>query len=276
MTFFPEREIEAVDAISHTVNSSGVRLHVLEYEGSGPPVVVIPGITSPAITWDFAVRPLADAAACFVLDLRGRGLSDHPDDYSVAACAEDVLAVVGTLGIERPVLLGHSLGARIAAVAAVRAPGVARALMLVDPPLSGPGRGRYPMSLDAFCEQLREARDGTTAAAVRRWFPDWPEAELELRARWLVTCSEEAVAQSHAGFEEEDFFKVWTQLSDPVAFVYGERSPVVTAEGLAEARALRPDATFLGVPDAGHMVPWDNLDGFLAATREVLRTVAAE
>jgi N-formylmaleamate deformylase len=45
---------------------------------------------------------------------------------------------------------------------------------------------------------------------------------------------------------------------------------VVTAEGAREARAALPAARFAAVPRAGHMVPWDNLDGFLAAVRPLL------
>lgn len=270
MSFSPEREIAALDAVSRTVSRGGVRLHLLEYPGEGPQVVVIPGITSPAITWDFIVRELRDAASFIVLDLRGRGLSEQPEDCSVQACADDVAAVVETLGLDRPVLLGHSLGARVAAVAAAQAPGVARASILVDPPLSGPGRGAYPMSLEAFMTQLAEADSGTTAEAVAKHFPGWPQAELELRARWLTTCSEDAVIESHGAFESEDFFASWTGVPGPVAFVRGDRSPVVTAEGAAQARALRPDATYVTVADAGHMIPWDNLAGFTAVARDLL------
>lgn len=270
MSFVPEQEVAEVDAASRTVDAGDVRIHVLEYAGEGPPVIVIPGITSPAITWDFVVRELRDAGAFFVLDIRGRGLSDHHDDYSVAACAQDVIAVADGLGLDRPVLLGHSLGARIAAVAAERAPELTRSAILVDPPLSGPGRDPYPTTLEVFRAQLREARAGTDADAVSGYFPGWPRAELDLRARWLVTCSEEAVAQSHRGFETEDFFEAWRRIADPVTFMYGECSPVVTPAGVAEARALRPDATIIGVADAGHMVPWDNLAGFVAVTRELL------
>ena len=57
--------------------SGDVRLHYLAY-GEGPPVVVVPGITSPAITWGFVAEQLADEYRLLVLDVRGRGLSDKP------------------------------------------------------------------------------------------------------------------------------------------------------------------------------------------------------
>ncbi|MFP6778138.1 MAG: hypothetical protein VCB06_07150, partial [Alphaproteobacteria bacterium] len=58
----------------------GVRLHYHEFPGDGPPLVLLPGITSPAIMWDFVSRRLADYCHVFTLDIRGRGLSSSGDD----------------------------------------------------------------------------------------------------------------------------------------------------------------------------------------------------
>jgi N-formylmaleamate deformylase len=52
------------------------RLHVLDYCGSGVPLVILPGITSPAITMDFVAREITDLVRPIVVDVRGRGLSD--------------------------------------------------------------------------------------------------------------------------------------------------------------------------------------------------------
>ena len=57
-----------------------VRLHYHEIAGDGPPLVLLPGITSPAIMWDFASRRLAAFSHVYTLDIRGRGLSSSGDD----------------------------------------------------------------------------------------------------------------------------------------------------------------------------------------------------
>jgi N-formylmaleamate deformylase len=149
------------------------------------------------------------------------------------------------------------MGARIVGRAAGRASDQVRGSILVDPPLSGPGRAPYPTSEAAFVGQLRAAQRGVSAAEVAQSWPGWPERELELRARWLATCQEEAVRATHRGFETEDFFPHWSAVPSPAVFLYGERSPVVTADGLARARSANPAARYIGVPDAGHMVFWD-------------------
>ncbi|MFG2291595.1 alpha/beta fold hydrolase [Streptomyces sp. NPDC048595] len=264
-------DLADVPATSRWVRSGGTRLHVLDYGGPGVPLVVLPGITSPAITMDFVVRKLTDLVRPLVLDVRGRGLSDDGGRYDLAAYAEDTEAVVTGLGLDRPVLFGHSMGARIAAVTAVRGKVALRGTVLGDPPMSGPGRGSYPTALTAFLDQLAQAVRGTDADEVAESWPRWPRREQALRARWLASCGREAVLATHRGFEQEDFFHWWPDVPGPTALLYGAESPVVTAEGAQEAAALHPSAALVAIPDAGHMLFWDNPPAALAALRAALR-----
>jgi N-formylmaleamate deformylase len=255
-------DLAEVPATSRWVRTPSVLLHLLDYGTSEeirrlPPMVVAPGITTPAVGMDFVVRRLTHLVRPLVLDVRGRGLSDSAHDFTLEAYAEDLLATVEQLDLPAPLLMGHSMGARIVGRAAVLGDSRVRGSILVDPPLSGPDRAPYPTSEEAFIGQLRAARRGVTADEVAQSWPGWPARELQLRARWLATCQEEAVTATHHGFESEDFFPHWRAVPAPAVFIYGERSPVVTADGLSEARSANPAATFLGVADAGHMVFWD-------------------
>ena len=244
----------------------GVRLHALDYGGERPPLLVLPGITSPAIAMDFVATALTDLVRPIVLDNRGRGLSDPGSSYLLQDYAADTLRVLDTL--HDPLVLGHSMGARIAAVVGARKP--LRATILVDPPMSGPGRSPYPTTLQAFQAQLTEAQRGTDAVEVARSWPRWPRREQELRARWLSSCDEVAVAQTHRSFETEDFFTHWSAVPAPSALFYGAESPVVDADGAAEARTTNPAATVSAIPEAGHMVFWDNPAASLETIRAFL------
>ncbi len=254
------------------VETNGVRLHYLEYGHGEPAIVVLPGITSPAITWEFVAEELAGDARLLILDIRGRGLSDAPEaGYALTDYAADAAGFIEALGMERPIVLGHSMGARIAVALGALRPEVVGGLIVVDPPLTGPGRAPYPTPLESFRQQLHEAYQGTSVKDVLRFYPRWSEREAEIRAQWLPTCAEHAVVQTWEHFDTEDFFGYWRQLRAPLAFIYGEESPVVTPEGLAEITAANPDAEVVGITDAGHMIPWENLSDFVTAVRGFVR-----
>jgi N-formylmaleamate deformylase len=260
-------DLADVPARSRWVRSGELRLHVLDYGGPGVPLVVLPGITSPAITMDFVARRLTDLVRPIVVDVRGRGLSDAGASYTLEDYADDTEAVLADL--DRPLLMGHSMGARIAAVVAARGVPL-RGTVLVDPPMSGPGRGPYPTTLEAFLGQLEQAQRGTDADEVARSWPRWPRREQELRARWLSSCDAGAIAATHAGFESEDFFTAWPKVPAPTVLIHGAESPVVTADGAQEAARANPAARLVAVPEAGHMVFWDEPEAALHLLREVL------
>ncbi len=254
------------------IEANGLRHRVLRYGRPGNrDLLLLPGITSPAVTADFLAVLFADLGyRVTVPDIRGRGLSDRAPagGYRLIDYAADVAGLVAALDLRDPVIVGHSMGARIAAAYAVLHGSADHGLLLlVDPPTSGPDRGPYPTSREAFLQQLHEAQQGTDAAAVRRFYPRWPERELELRADVLASCDETAVLETHEGFETEDFFPYWSQLTQPVVLVRGGDSPVVPLAAVADLRRARPDIEIVTVPGAGHMVPWDQLEGFLDAVR---------
>ncbi|MFC4497762.1 alpha/beta fold hydrolase [Streptomyces ovatisporus] len=262
-------------ATSRWIRSGPLRLHALDY-GGGPgdgrvPLLLLPGITSPAVTMDFVARRLTDLVRPIVPDIRGRGFSDDGDSYDLETYAGDAEAWIEGLALDRPLLAGHSMGARIAAVTAVRAKVALRGTVLVDPPMSGPGREPYPTTLPAFLGQLEEAVRGTDADEVARAWPRWPRREQELRARWLSSCGETALTETHRSFESEDFFTWWPSVPGPTEMIYGADSPVVTEAGVREAARTHLGARLTRVPDAGHMVFWDNPDAALDVLRDALR-----
>ncbi|KAA9166273.1 alpha/beta hydrolase, partial [Delftia sp. BR1] len=103
------------------VHANGIRQHYLRYGGAEgeraqrDAVILIPGITSPAVTWGFVAEHLGRQFDTYVLDVRGRGLSSSGPglDYSLDAQAADVAAFAQALGLQRWALVGHSMGGRI-------------------------------------------------------------------------------------------------------------------------------------------------------------------
>jgi N-formylmaleamate deformylase len=250
------------------VTRGGVRLHVLQHGAGDDELLVLPGITSPAAVWEFAVEPLAEGRRVHTMDLRGRGLSDKPaSGYGLDDYAADAAAVVRELGLRRPAVLGHSLGARIAAALAVAGLVELGRLILVDPPVTGPGRDPYPYPLDFYLDGIEAARGPAPAEATGP--PHWTDRQRRERATWLATCSPEAVRETYANFHAEDFLALWARLDRP-ALICGADSAVVPPAALDELRRLNPSAWIRTVRGADHMVPWDNPAGFNEAVEEAL------
>lgn len=257
------------------VHANGLQHCVLTYDGgSRDNVLIIPGITSPAATADFIAQAIADLGyRVYVPDLRGRGATDTPGpgSYRISNYAADLAGLIDALELRSPIIIGHSLGARIAAACIVLHARTDHGhLILVDPPTSGPGRGSYPTSRESFLTQLREAKRGTSADEVRRFYPKWPQRELQVRAEVLASCDETAVLETYAGFETEDFFLYWSQIRRPATLIRGAESPVVSPQAAADLAAANPVIPIVCVPDAGHMVPWDNFSGFFQVLTPLL------
>ncbi|GGE04044.1 alpha/beta hydrolase [Aureimonas endophytica] len=259
------------------VRANGIRQHVLHYPGKGGPLVLVPGITSPAITWGFVAERLAEAFDTYVVDVRGRGLSSTGPglDYGLDAMAADLSALLPALGLRNVTVLGHSMGARIAIRAASgEAAGMER-LVLVDPPVSGPGRRPYPSKLPWYVDSIRLATEGMDAEAMRAFCPTWTDEQRGLRAEWLHTCFEPAIVTAFEGFHADDIHRDLPGLSVPAVLMIAGRGGVIEPDDEAEILRLNPSIRTARVPEAGHMIPWDDFEGFFRALDALLGTSLA-
>lgn len=260
------------------VHANGIRQHYLRYGGRAgaraqrDAVIIVPGITSPAVTWGFVGERFGQQFDTYVLDVRGRGLSQAgPElDYSLDAQAADVVAFAAALGLQRYAVVGHSMGARIGIRAARGKPAGLTRLVLVDPPVSGPGRRPYPSQLPWYIDSIRLAQQGIDAEGMRRFCPTWTEEQLRLRAQWLHTCDERAILASFNGFHEDDIHADLPQLAVPALLMTAGRGDVIRDEDVQEMRALLPALLVAHVANAGHMIPWDDEAGFYRAFGDFL------
>jgi len=263
------------------VHANGIRQHYLRYGGARTgrdAVIIVPGITSPAITWGFVGEQFGKQFDTYVLDVRGRGLSSAGDtlDYSLDAQAADVIAFAQALGLARYQIVGHSMSGRIGIRAARSSPAGLTRLVMVDPPVSGPGRRPYPAQLPWYVDSIRLAVQGTDAEGMRRFCPTWTEEQRQLRAEWLHTCDERAMLASFEGFHTDDIHADLPHVSVPTLLITAARGDVVLPADVEELRALRPGLQEVRVPDAGHMIPWDNEPGFYQAFGEFLGAPLAD
>jgi pimeloyl-ACP methyl ester carboxylesterase len=111
----------------------GVKIQLAVWQGKGREILCIHGITANSRFWDCLALALAPHHRVIAMDLRGRGLSDKPPTgYSIKHHCKDIAALMDDQGLERPVVMGHSLGAFISLVFAAQYPERVDRLILVD------------------------------------------------------------------------------------------------------------------------------------------------
>jgi lipase len=146
------------------VAGDGIELAFGYWPGLGAPVVALHGLTATYITFMGVAERLRGRHPLFAPDLRGRGDSDKPDGpYGIAQHARDVAQAMRALGLGPSLVVGHSMGAFVAAALAAAEPELVAGLILVD------GGFALPMS-----ESARQAFDsglGKRIAQLRQTYP---------------------------------------------------------------------------------------------------------
>ena len=113
--------------------------HYLQWGEQGTPVIFVHGLTANAFCFQAFADDLARDHRVFAYDLRGRGDSDKPESgYSIPIHAADLAELIDELGLDRPVVAGHSLGGFIALYFAAHYPQKLSKLVLIDAGASPP------------------------------------------------------------------------------------------------------------------------------------------
>lgn len=251
-----------------------------EEAGGGTPVIALAGLTRTMRDFDFVAPHLPDIRL-IRMDARGRGLSDRApwETYTLAREADDVIALMDHLGVERAAILGTSRGGLVAMVLAVTHKDRLSGVCLND---IGPVIDRAGLDMiGVHIGRPPGARSLDEAAAVRRaTHPEWtnvPEGRWRAEVERLYVETEDGLANNYdpdlrraflAGLETaSDAWPAFEALSGlPLALIRGAESDLLSVETATAMRHRRPDMHFAEVPGRGH-VPWLDEPEALAAIR---------
>jgi pimeloyl-ACP methyl ester carboxylesterase len=269
------------------VAANGIRIHYTRTGGDKPPVVLVHGVTDDGLCWTPVAEGLAAAYDVIMADARGHGRSEAPETgYDPATQAADLAGLIAGLGLRKPAVLGHSMGAVTTLALAGSYPDVPRAVVLEDPP------ERLLVGQALEPAQAAEER----LAGVRAWFtglkgktreeliaqqraatPHWSEAELGLWADSKMRLSPQ-VWNVFAGAPGAavDWGQILQAIRCPALFITAdvERGALLGQDGVAALQERLPQARVAHIAGAGHSVHRDQLDGFLAVVLEFLREAA--
>ena len=246
-----------------------MRLNVIE-AGQGAPLVLLHGLFGSARNWGAVQKALATNYRVVALDLRNHGASPHAPDMDYAAQAADVAETLAALGVERAVVLGHSMGGKAAMMLALTRPEFVERLIIADI-----APRRFPPALRAVVAAMqalplqasltRQEADQALRAAV----PEAPIRSFLLQnlrfeaapPSWRIGLAEIAAAMP----EIEAFAPPpGARFEGPAFAMAGALSPYIRAEDHAAFRALFPLISFVSIPRAGHWLHAENPEGFLA------------
>lgn len=252
--------------------------------GQSPSMVFLHGLTDSGAGWPAAQAHWGTSYSIVAWDQRGHGTSPRFTDDQLAAhpgevMVDDAVAILEQLD-QPPVVVGHSLGGAVALAAAVRRPGLVRALVLEDPaPLSPEEPQRDPdhgADLLAGLDDSLAAPDDDALLALRRASrPGWPEEELVMTGQ----------AEQHVDLRylaRGDFKpttpwpRLFAEVAVPTLVLSGDDLGQVLMDDAVE-RAINdignPHVRFLRIPAAGHCPRREHPHAFYEAADTFLATV---
>lgn len=244
-----------------------------EVNGAGPPLMLIAGTASDSASWGPLVEPLSQRFTVIRPDNRSCGRTVAGlDGLSVAAWAEDALALAADLGLGPVAVAGHSLGGMIAMEMAVAAPAqVSRLALLASAPVHLPRNGAL------FDLILALRAEGQPADLWLRAFYPWlfhprffavpgqMDTALAMSLAYLHAQGAGAMAAQLAAVKAYDGATIPAQLSCPTLALLGEADILIPADLARAALAPIADLQIQTIPEAAHSIHWDAPEAVLAA-----------
>lgn len=240
--------------------NNGLRLAYVE-QGSreGPTLILLHGYSDSHRSFDL-VRPLLPRAwRVIALTQRGHGLSDKPAaGYDMADFADDVRQFMDTKGIERAILVGHSMGAAVALEAAVAFPERVAGIALIGAFADFQGNPGV-IELAETVEAMSDPVDGEFVLAfqestVARMIP---QRFLDAVVAESMRCPARAWCGAARGLLAFDPLDAARRAQAPATLIWGDKDAFVPREDQVALRTALCSARFHALKGAGHAPHWD-------------------
>ncbi len=259
-----------------TVND--ITLHVVQWgvDGEhGTPIVCVHGLTANAFYFQLLADSLSQHHRVIAYDLRGRGDSDKPESgYSVPVHAEDLARLIDVLGLERPIVIGHSLGAMIALYFAAHYPDKIRQLVLIDAGLPLPWKtpeeqpawlttaiNRLGTPVPSFAEYIARLKQAPFLGPywnqyVERYFEHdvYQHSDGSVSAK----CLRAAAIEEGTHYDEAQPEQQWANVQVPTLLLragqgmFSENDQLVPEEYVADALREFKDCRYVNFPSLNH------------------------
>jgi len=258
------------------VEINGLRIHYLDFGGSGKPILLLHGVTSHAWVW-YDVAPQLTYGRAIALDSRGHGDSQWSADqqYTTEQLASDVVRFIEVMDLGSVDIVGGSWGGLVGLAVAARLPESVDRLVMIDIPPSFPASerdfARHPRSYETHGETVAYIRDKNEHPGDKIVEMVAAHGVKPGELGWLYTKHDDYF-HDHRPHRKDDYWESLASLRIPILFVHAEKNSFVTEHEAERMLAVAYAGELITIPDSGHRVPVDNpaalsraLRGFLEA-----------
>jgi pimeloyl-ACP methyl ester carboxylesterase len=281
--------------------SGTLRIHFRDWgDPAHPPLVIVHGLRDHSHSFDDLARGLLDRFHVLALDLRGHGDSETTPYYHFGHFVLDLHNLVRALRLERPAIIGHSMGGEIVATYAGCFPGVPSSLVIVEglgpPPADMAEEVAWTIDgfrridqafagqrgiddLDAAYERMRERNPRLTETQARELALLGTRAREDGKLEWKFDAMLSTMALN-GPFNLEYAMAFWRRITARTLIVHGAESGefwrsrpaaiYLEPDDLERRLACFRNARFVEIAGAGHMVHFDRPRELLAQVREFL------
>jgi pimeloyl-ACP methyl ester carboxylesterase len=284
--------------LEETIIANGIHQHFYRTGGDKLPLILLHGFSENALCWSRVAKALENDYEIIMIDARGHGLSSGPETgYSQELLAQDLVGLIEELGIQRPILFGHSNGALTAAQIAAIYPEFVQTIVLEDPPWGEsswqppvtternepwPGFTAWYNSWIAWHKSLRTQTPEERVASSRQFLPpgalDWPEEELfpflEAQAQFnLDVLNYVPFVPTRTPWQE-----TVQRIACPILLLTGnpQRGAMVTPQEAQKIAASWRKGKHVSFAEVGHMMhhelKGEQFDNFIQVIKAFLQT----
>jgi pimeloyl-ACP methyl ester carboxylesterase len=244
--------------------------------GHGQPFIVLHGLFGSSDNWKTIGNYLSQRYEVFLIDIRNHGHSFHSDEFSYPVLANDIKEFIWEKNLEKVILMGHSMGGKVAMTYALENHVCIDKLIIVDvaPKYYAPHHQKY---IDAFCSiDLKKVK---SRKEVEEHFfervSDMGERRLLLknlywteddRLAWRLNI--DAISNNLEEMCKGQDVEKAIPFTKPSLFIKGEKSKYVSENDTALIKKLFPTSIIKIIPNAGHWVHAEKPKEFIEAILE--------
>ena len=275
----------SVRPIDRTINVNGMNLHYLDWGTVGKPkVLLLHGLRGHSHSWDDVSAEFYKDYHIFALDQRGRGESQWAPggDYSSESFVADLEGFCHEVGLEKFILVGHSMGGRNAMAFAGRNAEKLEKMVIIDigPDLNPIGSGRITQELKDVPEEFESFEDVVAYQSKQNRFC----SDLILRRRlayatkqlpngkfaWCYDLEVREQRRNGTGAKQPNLWLTLPKIKCPVMIVRGSETDTLGLDTAERMVNELTDGRLVHVDRAAHMVFEDNPEGFIRVMHDFL------